>query len=345
MTNTAQPADVAAALDTPPPPIQMMGLLAGFQVSQALYVVAEFDIATVLLDGPRSIQELASATQTNVDSLRRLIRFLATVGVFVMNNDSVELTPLGATLAQGTPGSVRNTARFWMETHYAPFAALSHTVRTGETGATTHLGEPFFDWVSKSRHLAELQNGAMGEGAGVREGAFDDYRIPAGEIIADIGGADGTVLSQLLTHEPGRRGIVFDLPSVVAGAPATLTAAGVTDRITTVAGDFFDSVPTADVYVLSVVLHDWDDTSATRILKNIAAAARPGARVVAIEMVLPDDNEPHFAKSLDLVMLAMLGGRERTASDWAALLNNSGFTLDRIIASRTPFSFIEATLR
>jgi hypothetical protein len=142
-----------------------------------------------------------------------------------------------------------------------------------------------------------------------------------------------------------RRGIVFDLPEVVASAHQVLAAAGLTDRVEVVGGDFFESVPSADVYVMSVILHDWNDEKCLRILGNIAKAAPSGARLVLLELVVPEDASPHPSKSIDLVMLAMLGGRERTAGEWRDLLQAGGFFLDRIIDSPSPFSIVEATVR
>ena len=169
------------------------------------------------------------------------------------------------------------------------------------------------------------------------------YRLPEGHVVADIGGADGTVLTQLLASDPERLGIVFDLP-IVSGAAKVLARTGQADRVKTVAGDFFVSVPRADVYVLSVVLHDWDDLSCRRILRSIADAAAPGARLVVIEMLVPPGDEPHDAKMFDLVMMAILNGRERTVEEYTSLLADSGFAVDRIVPSSSPFSFIEATL-
>src|SRR6185437_14652999 len=148
-----------------------------------------------------------------------------------------------------------------------------------------YLGKPFFDSIAADPYLSDLQNRAMANSN--RSHLFSSYRLPEGRVTADIGGADGTVLTQLLADDPERLGIVFDLPEIVSGAAKVLARAGQTDRIEVVAGDFFVSVPKADVYVLSVVLHDWDDRSCGRILRSIADAAEPGARLVVIEMVVP----------------------------------------------------------
>lgn len=329
-----------------PAAVQIQQLLTGFEVSQALYVVAELGVATALLDGPRSVEDLAAATHSDADALGRIIRFLTPLGIFRSVDGGVAVTDLGRTLADGPADSVRGLARYWMETHYAPFSGLLHTARTGEVGAAKVLGKPFFEWVGESAHLAALQNSAMaGASRAARGDLLDVYQIPEGQTIADIGGADGTLLAELLARAPDRNGIVFDLPNVVAKAAETLVAAGVDNRATVVAGDFFvDSVPIADVYVMSVVLHDWDNAAATRILRNIAKVAAPGARLVLVEMVMPAGDGPHFTKMVDLTMLAMVGGRERTETEWRRLLPEGGFTVDRVVSGSGVMSAIEATV-
>jgi hypothetical protein len=180
----------------------MHELLTGFQVSQALFAVAELGVATALLDGPREVSDVAAAVGADADTLGRIIRFLAQLGVFRTSGDTIEITDLGRTLADGPADSLRNVARYFHQTHYAPFGSLLHTVRTGEPAATAYLGKPFFDWVMESPELAALQNDAM---AG--------FTLPEGRTVADIGGADATLLVELLTGRPERRGIVFDLRS------------------------------------------------------------------------------------------------------------------------------------
>jgi DNA-binding Lrp family transcriptional regulator len=323
----------------------MQLMLSGFEVSQALYVVAEMGVATALLDGPRSIPALAKEVGADQDALTRIIRFLTPLGVFRRSGCDVEVTDLGRTLAEGPADSVRGMARYWMETHYLPFTGLLHAVRTGEVGATAVLGRPFFDWVNESSHLSELQNSAMsGGGRAARGDLLDSYELPQGDVVADIGGADGTLLVELLAKAPAQKGIVFDLPNIVAEATAILDAAGMNDRVSAVGGDFFESVPQADVYVMSTVLHDWDNASALRILRNVAAASAPGARLVLIEMVLAENDDLHMSNILDVTMLTMLGGRERTATEWRDLLAEGGFATNRIVSGSALFSVIEATL-
>ncbi|MGH3166385.1 MAG: methyltransferase [Trebonia sp.] len=329
--------------------MRMTQLLAGFQVSQALYVAAKLGVSTALAEGPMKIEDLAAAISAQPDSLKRLIRSLAPLGVFyTAGEDTVGVTAFGLTLAAGTPGSVHDAALYWMETHYLPFGDLLHTVQTGEPGAEHHYGQPFFDWIEADPERAVLQNRAMGSAVSVlRAGLFDGYRLPGeeGATVADIGGADGTVLAELLTRDPSRRGIVFDLPSVVQGAHDVIERHGLADRVAAVGGDFFESVPKADIYIVSWILHDWDDESCRRILRSIARTASPGARLVAIEIVVPPGDGPHLSKVGDLVMLGMLSGKERTADEYEALLADAGFSLDRIVSSSSPYSFIEASLR
>jgi hypothetical protein len=327
-----------------PETFQMHQLLSGFITSQVLYVVAELGVPGELLGGPRTPAELAAATGADADALRRLIRYLATYGVFRTDGDSVHLTELGKTLASGTPGSLRDFARYWMKTHYLPFSELLQTARTGETAAVHYFGKQFFEWVGESEELSQLQNTAMAEGGAPARGALvDTYQLPAGRVVADIGGADGSLLTGLLLRHTDRVGIVFDLPPVVAGAEETIEAAGLGDRVRAVGGDFFDGVPEADVYFMSTVLHDWRDAEAGEILRSVAKAARPGARLVIVETVLPEGDTPGFAKLVDVVMLGLLGGRERTEAEWTRLLGGAGFTLDRVVPGPAVFSIIEAT--
>jgi precorrin-6B methylase 2 len=341
---------IDAAGDQPDPisnPVRMIQMLAGFQVSQALYVVAKLGVATALLAGPRSIEELAAATHADGDALRRLIRLLATLGVFRrMDEDTVEITALGATLAEGPSESVRDFACYWMQTHYAPFGDSLYTARTGEQVTTRYYGMPYFDWIFTDPARVEMLNGAMANVTNaVRAGMFDSYQLPPGDIAADIGGSDGTLLSRLLVGDVNRRGIVFDRPEVVPAARKVLARNGLADRIEVIAGDFFDAVPPANIYVLGFILHDWDDASCTRILRTIAKSASPGARLVLVESVMPPGDMLHFAKTIDVIMLVAHGGRERTPAQYEALLATGGFTLDRIVPTPTPFSFIEASLR
>jgi hypothetical protein len=339
-------------METPPPPVQMVQLLAGFQISQALYVAAKLDVARLVLDRPRTADDLASEVGADPVALGRLLRTLASLGLFTCEGDGAAApafaaTPLGATLASGTPGSMRDMAIMWMETHYLPFSELLHTVRTGECGATHHYGEPFFDWLSRdAEQVARFTASMRNLTEGIRAGAVAGYRLPPAEVVVDVGGADGSLLAMLLAADPDptRRGIVFDLPHVVPAAEEHLAAQGLRDRIDVAAGDFFTGVPTADGYLVSMILHDWDDASCGKLFAAVRAAARPGARFVALELVVPPGAEPHMAKMIDLTMLGMLTGRERSDAEFRSLFETNGLRVDRIVATPTPLSIVEATV-
>jgi hypothetical protein len=326
--------------------LRMTQQLFGFTTSQAVYVIARLGVADALLDGPRGIEDLADATGADPDALSRVIRNLAPLGVFRTEADGkIAITPFGATLAADVPGSVRPISRYLMETHYQPFAELLHTVRTGETAADYVYGTSFFDWITPQPELLAVQTSAMASvSEGLRGPFVSGYQLPAGRVVADIGGADGSLLARLIAQQPGRRGIVFDLPEVVPAAEKVLAQYGVRDRVSITGGSFFDEVPVADVYLTSMVLHDWDDEAAVRIIATIADAAPAGARLVVIEQIVPEGDGPHLSKAADLVMLAMTGGKERTAAEYTDLLAAGGFTVDAI-KEAAPFSAIEATVR
>jgi hypothetical protein len=328
------------------PSESMTQLLAGFMTSQALYAVATLDVLTHLDEGPLPLPELARRTGTDPESLWRVIRALAPHGVFTTDGDRVASTPVGATLSRSHPESVLDVARFWMETSYLPFSELTHTVRTGEAAATRYLGQPYVDWVTSDPDRAALLGRAMAAVAsGLRRDFFTGYDLPPGEVVADVGGADGSVLVELLRAAPERRGIVLDLPGVVPQARGTMAREGLADRVEVRAGDFFAEVPTADVYVLSTVLHDWDDATARRIVANVASAAAPDAHLLVIESLVPDGDGADMSKTSDLLMMGIAGGRERSADELGALLDDGGFGVERVTRSSGPYSIVQARLR
>ncbi|WP_033416433.1 methyltransferase [Streptomyces canus] len=328
----------------PAPSLVMTQLLGGFQVSQALYVVTKLDICTMLEDGPLSVGELAERSGARPQQLSRLVRTLAMLGLFRTDGEFVETTPLGALLSRRHPATLANVAEMWMETHYGPFGELLHTVRTGEPGANRYFGMPAFEWLGEKPERTEQMARAMTDLTGsMRRGMFDGYDLPPGQTVADIGGSDGSLLAELIAARPDRHGIVFDLPEVVPHATAAMAERGLADRVDAVGGDFFEAVPTADIYLMSQILHDWDDESAAKILRTVCRAAGPAARLLVVEGVIPPGDAPHHMKMVDLTMLGMLPGRERTAEEYAQLLGANGFTLDRIVATPSPYSIIEAT--
>ena len=327
-----------------PPPAQMVLLLGGFRISQALYAAAALGVADHLVAGPAPAEVLAGHTGAHAASLHRLLRTLASVGAFTEPEPGVfALTPLGQTLTSSQPGSMRDLAIMFMETHYAPFADLIHTIRTGQAAAEKFYGQPFFTWLSHHPEQANRFTGAMANlTSGFKTAAIAALPLDGAGTIVDVGGADGTVLAAILAAHPHMRGVQFDLPHVITSAPQTLASYGVEDRADCVAGDFFESVPSGgDAYLACLVLHDWPDQQAQRILASIAAAG--GGAALIVDFVVPPGDTPDLSKMSDLNMLAMMGGKERTDTEWRALLTSAGFTGIEIRPTGTPFSVIQAT--
>jgi O-methyltransferase domain/Dimerisation domain len=332
-------------MDTPPPPVQMVQLLAGFQVSQALYAAAKLRIPDQLTAGPRTPDDVARVLQTHPLATARLMRSLAGLGVFATDGSAgYTLTPLGRTLVSDAPGSIRDLALMWMETHYEPFGRLADTVRTGRTAATEYYGKPFFEWLSTDPDRIAQFSGAMANLTdGIKAQAVAGYDFGDVQRIVDVGGADGALLALVLARVPQAAGVAFDLPHVVEAVPSVAKANGLEERLTGEGGDFFHHVPGgADLYLLSMILHDWDDDSARRLLANIATAAPSGARVRAFELVVPPGDGPHMAKMIDLTMLGMLTGRERDEREMRDLVESAGLRFDGIVATPTPISVLEA---
>jgi hypothetical protein len=324
----------------------MILLLGGFRISQALYAAAVLGVADQLSAGPAPADILAGYVGAHAPSLRRLLRTLASVGVFTEPEPGVfALTPLGQTLTSSQPGSMRDLAIMFMETHYTPFGDLLDTIRTGKPAAERCYGQPFFSWLSDHPEQASRYTAAMANLTGAfKPAAIAALPLDGARTTVDVGGADGAVLAAILTAHPQLRGVPFDLPHVISGAPPDTRPPRRRGpgplrrrRLPRI------GAPGADAYLLSLVLHDWPDDQARRILANIAAAGGSGARLLLLEFVVPPGDGPHMAKISDLNMLAMMGGKERTETEWRELLTATGFTGIGIRQTGTPFSVIQAT--
>jgi hypothetical protein len=322
-------------------------LLAGFQISQALYAAAKLGVCDQLAAGPKDIDDVAVAIQADPDALGRLVRSLSSIGLFTRTADrAYALTPLGRTLTSDAPDSMRDLALMWMETHYAPFAGLVDTVRTGKCAAETYYEMPFFGWLASHPDQVARFSGAMANLTdGIKVGALADCPLPDATRILDIGGADGTLLSHVLRRLPDAVGVSYDLPHVVPAVAAVAEREHLVGRLSGQGGDFFTEVPGGyDLYLMSMIIHDWDDEHVVRMLSNIVAAAPPGAHVRALELVIPPGDAPHMAKMIDLTMLGMLDGRERDESEMRAVFEKAGLRFDGVVATPTPMSIIEATV-
>jgi hypothetical protein len=337
----------AAAQQHVPPEAYLTQLALGALVTQALYVAAKLGIADLLAGGPRPVAELAAETGTHERSLYRVLRSLAGVGVFRECDPKVfAMTPTAEPLRSDASSSLRNGAIFMGEAwHWNVWANLMHSVRTGEPAWGHTHGVEVFDYFAANPECAAIFNGAMTDmSTGVSPAIVEAYDFSefGDGTLADIAGGHGYMLAQILKANPKLSGILFDVQSVIEGAGELLEREGVAARVEKVAGDFFESVPSADAYVMKHIIHDWDDERAVAILSNIRKAMRPGAKVLVVESVVPEGDGPHYSKLLDLEMLASPGGVERTAEEYAELFRQAGLRLTRILPTRSPFSIVEA---
>jgi SAM-dependent methyltransferase len=339
--------ELAGAEHEVPPPVAMMGLITGYWVSQAVGVVALLGVADQLGEGPRGSDELARAVGADPQALYRVLRLLASLGVFTeVAPGSFALTPLGETLRSDAPGSVRNFAI--TETapgHWLPWGRLHESVLSGQPMARKALGMELFDWYAQNPEEASFFNAAMGNLSALAASELVRvYDFSAVRTVADVGGAHGVLLTAVLRANPAARGILFDLPHVIATAGGAVTAEGLSQRCELVSGDFFEAVPEgADLHLLKQIVHDWDDERATRLLQNCNRALGPAGKLLLVEMVIPPDNRPSPAQAMDLNMMVVLGGRERTEDEYQRLFQAAGFRLERAIPTHSPFSVIEAT--
>ena len=313
--------------------------------SQAVYVAAELGIADLLKDGPRSIADLAAATQTHADSLFRLLRALASIGVFSETSPKTfALTPLAEGLRSDLPQSQRALARMMGAEQYQAWGDLLYSVQTGNKAFDRMFGKPIFDWLAEHPDKAEIFDGAMSGIHGRETGAvIDAYDFSGIRVLADVGGGNGSNLIAILQANPQLRGMLFDLPHVVARARPHFEDAGVADRCTLQGGSFFESVPAgADAYLMRHIIHDWDDELSRTILRNVRKVIPAHGKLLIVEAVIPPGNDPFPIKFLDLTMLTIPGGKERTREEYETLFRESGFSLARIVPTATDMSVIEA---
>jgi O-methyltransferase domain/Dimerisation domain len=337
--------DVAMDTGASPPPATLLQMMTGYWVSQAIHVAAKLGIADLLADGPVDCEDLALATNTHAPSLRRVLRALASVGVFTeVSPGSFALTPLAELLRTETPGSMRALAIMYAEEQYRAWGELLHSVRTGETAFEQQFGMGYFEYLAQHPESDRVFNEAMTGWTHQLVGAVvDTYDFSAFKTVVDVGGGYGALLAAILQNNSGMRGILFDLPHVVASAEEQLAATEVADRCTFVGGDFFAEVPAGgDAYVLSQILHDWDDERCVAILGNCRQVIPDHGKLLVVELVLPPGDEPFLGKWLDLHMLVLLGGRERTAAEYNTLFRAAGFELARVVPTPPGPSVVEA---
>jgi hypothetical protein len=315
----------------------MLQMIAGFRASRVIHVAARLRLADALHEGPLDAAALAAATATHGPSLERLLRALVSLGVVEeIAGHRYGLTPLGATLESQAPGSLRAWAELALGgEHYASWGDLEDSIRHGGVAFDQRFGMTVWEYRRQNESQGRLFDEAMAAlTTGFEPELVGNAALAEVRTLVDVGGGDGSLLITLLECHPTMRGVLFDLPHIVATAETRIHAAGLASRCDVVGGDVFDSVPAgADGYLLSRVLHDWDDRRARAVLESCHRAIAPGGKLLAIERLLPErfDASPAAQTTAlgDLAMMVMTGGRERTFEEFDALFRLSGFHLRR----------------
>jgi hypothetical protein len=343
MTHQATIPDLAAAA-------VLRRLTDGFRGTQALLVAAELGIADHLAAEPLPASELAKRTATDTEALRRLMRALCALGVFSEQASGYFAhNSVSHLLRIDVDGSFNAVIRFLAgPARWRCWESLSETIRTGESATTRILGAPLFEYYAANPSQSKIHDDAMKALSVVHGSALvEAIALRAGDVLVDVGGGTGQFLATTLLANPSATGILFDLPSVVLHAPSLLSTHNVSDRCAIDGGSFFECVPGAgDVYLLKQVIHDWDDERATKILQSCRRCMPQAAKLLIIERQMPELGTADLAVGpclVDLEMLVMTpGGRERTTSEFRALLVDSGFTLNRITPTASSFCVFEA---
>jgi len=324
------------------PSAAMIQMMTGFWVSRAIYVAAKLGIADLLKDGPKATDELVKTTRSHGPSLYRVLRALASIGILAEDDQGrFALTPLSDTLRTDVSGSLRAWINMQSgEENYRAWGDLMHSVQTGESAFDHVFGMKVWQYRAQHPESAKIFDEAMASLTGMYNGAvLSSYPFAKFEKIVDVGGGDGSLLIAILKANPLLKGVLFDLPHVAEKAKKRIYNAGLAARCQAVGGDAFSSVPDgADAYILSRVIHDWDDARAIAILKNCHRAIVETGSLLLIEGVVSSPNESDVTKFFDLTMLVLSGGRERTVAEYQALLEAAGFTLTQIIPTPSVMS-------
>jgi hypothetical protein len=311
--------------------------LADYIVPFAIRAVCDLGVADHLAEGPRPVEELAAATGAHAPSLHRTLRALACKGIFAeVEPGSFALTPLAELLRSDHPLSLRDAYPL-LPADVTAWAHFDHTVETGEPAFDRVHGRPYYDYLADHPDESRRFDGSVhAQNRLVLRTVLSAYDWGGLGTIVDVAGGDGAFLARLLARHPPLRGVLFDLPHVVARAPAVLERAGVADRCEVVSGSFFDGVPEGgDTYLLKTILHDWDDEAAEAILANVRAAAGRDARLILLEALLEQGDDFHIGKLLDLHSLVLVGGPDRSRDDFERLLARTGFELTGVTSTAT----------
>lgn len=327
---------------------QLTQLMLGSLASQSVYVAAKLGLADLLSEGPKSVTELAQEADADAPSLYRVLRALASCGVFEeVDNQTFALNSTAKLLRSNVPGSLRDVAVFMGEDwHWQVWGKTIYSVRTGKPAWREVHGQDVFPYFAVNQKASKIFDDAMTSFSTLAtQAVIEAYDFSGIDTLVDIAGGHGRLLTAILESSPRTNGVLFDLPHVIASAREKIAGSGLSSRVEFVTGDFFVSVPEgADCYIMKHIIHDWDDTKALQILRNINKVIRRDGRVVVVEAIVVDRNQPDFGKLLDIEMLVSPGGKERTAAEYEELFNSAGMRLNRIVPTSSPYSVIEAVV-
>jgi O-methyltransferase/methyltransferase family protein len=328
-------------------PPALFQMATSYWISQVVYVTAALGVADVLKQGRKSCREIATETGADERALYRLLRALCTIGlIHTAGTDQFTLAARGRPLVSGVPGSLRAMVLTLGDMHYAAWGHLLESVRTGTSGFQTAFGAPLFDYLGCDLEAGNTFNAAMTDYSTlVAHAVLLAYDFSDTGWLVDLGGGCGRLLTSIMRMYPEMQGTLFDTPAVIAAADSHLDLAPGAARLSLVPGNFLEAVPPgADVYLMSGVVHDWDDERAVRILANCRASMARTGRVLVVECVVPEGDESSFSKLLDLNMLVMNGGRERTQAEFQELFDAAGLRITRVLPTLSPLSVVEGAL-
>ena len=327
----------------PAPRHQLLQLITSYWASMSIHVAAKLKLADHLKEGPKTAAELARLTKTQPQALYRLLRALSSVEIFAEDEQGkFRLTPMAECLLD-VHGSQRAVALMMGDEHYRSWGELLYSVQTGKPAFDHLYGKPVFDWLSEHSEQAKIFDAAMtGFHGPETQAMIQAYDYAGINTLVDVGGGNGTVLIEVLKKHPAIQGVLYDLPGVIERAKANLASAGLASRCQTIAGSFFESAPPGgDAYQMRHIIHDWTDEQCHTILGHIRKVIPRTGRLLVIEMVIKPGNVPQPAKWLDLNMLVLPGGRERTEAEYRDMYARAGFKLERIVPTPTEVSVIE----
>jgi len=328
------------------PEDQMMQWITSKWITKPICVITELGIADILRDGPLSVDDLAKKTDTHAPTLFRILRALSSVGVFSETEDLVfGLTPLSQCLFSN---ALRPIARMFLsEWHDKAWSGLSHTARTGEPAFDHTFGKPSFEWFEENPVARSILDQGQGSKAvGFANAVIEAYDFSGFKSICDIGGGQGTFLIQLLAAYPHIKGYVAELPGAVGSAKKTIAKANLSGRCKAVSYDFIkEAPPVCDAYFLVNVLHDWNDEICIRILKNITNTMNADTRLWVIEYIIEPGPGFSVAKLLDIEVLVMSGGRERSINEYKTLVSSAGLEVSRIIPMKSGPVMMECLMK